>query len=915
MNIKYILIILSLICLQPGVSHYNASYVEEENLTINNENGGRYDNTENASIHTKHYDEFMDGRVDTHQNVRKKMLKDNTYHPLSSDKTQIIDLDDLLIFDILGNNNPGIYQNNGDELIKNDSLSLSNFIYTDLFPDSSDRGDIIIHDVSIGDIDNDSRDEIVILAFLYDGYHPYDYYTDIYQYVTYLITYDDQLNKFQRLDLTIFKTNYVKTFSGHIGDISLGDASGSGIKNFLGLHIYSIYDDYLIWTGTKYWSKFRSNFAFWNLETNQWVFFHGIDPIKLDLNKNSGKYISLESKWGNFDGDLNGLEECAIAMHVGCFVYNMNSSNPIKLPDLSEDEISIVGTIRYFQLNVNPIIEIPFDNTYMDDFVVEGWCTKLIVGDFDGNGDDEFAIHTNFNLYVYDYNHNLAMYLRDQKIEIPSLINVYIHNQLPEVFLSLDVNFDGTEEILIGGFDLFTSEYWFITIDYISGYEIYHATKDHGITIPFAFYLWETTGDIDCDGVEEVILSHGNSVTILKINDTKIKKIDNIDEVLGPMGFFGPVFSGNFDGRGVKLDYTGEYELIEEPPNVLVAMAAPPTQVGISQDYANSYTSYGKEEGSIVLSSNSVGYSVSTKISLELPIGPELLGSLSASKSWKEEFTKTKTVSRTTSVGTYCAAQGDHIFFFEASYIAFKYEIIEHPLLNSLEGSHMYISVPDEMIESSCSLEVFNMLLIDEHRLEPYIGTETFNHTVGHPETYPHPDIARNISNVLIKTELQSVSQASSGFTSQIIKIQDTTGIGFEGSKSSESSVGAEFFLGAQYTTGLYNSDSFEITISSECEFEARVGVIKDPEDWVIFGGRNGYQWGLFIYFFEHPSKDISYLVINYYVEGAISYYPTLTSDAIISSSTSIPIYFGITGILLLSILYRNRRKLKNRVP
>ena len=152
-------------------------------------------------------------------------------------------------------------------------------------------------------------------------------------------------------------------------------------------------------------------------------------------------------------------------------------------------------------------------------------------------------------------------------------------------------------------------------------------------------------------------------------------------------------------------------------------------------------------------------------------------------------------------------------------------------------------------------------------------------------------------------------------FTSQIIKITDTTGTGF--SKTISSEVAFDLYcldnlLGASAGNGIFSSKAFKTTNTDECEFEGCVGNIRNFVDWANVGGSQGMKWGLIVYYFTHPTLNITYLVINYYVDGAQPYYPepseVLPTSGLIPFT---PLYLVAAAVLFLTVSILRKRSCK----
>ena len=373
--------------------------------------------------------------------------------------------------------------------------------------------------------------------------------------------------------------------------------------------------------------------------------------------------VAPSSDLGVGDFDHDGRDEFAIivALHwhfVNCWVFDDALSNFVQLGD-----------------------------------TFGGWGSwvHLEVGDFDGDGDEEIAI-ANSNYYAWEAQYDLEEYGFLRPGHYPSLaIWEYVGGSFEATELQLANYHIESMELTAGDFDgdgrdeiaVFTlpSDHWYFKIElfehqfwkefwvapfanserrgYIYEYSdttyTYEITKvwtdsafyPDGDPYPFMDNYFFTTGDIDGDGLDE-ILSSGTATPTMALNDAK----NGYAPMMVPNEIYkGRLVCGDFDGDGVILRYTGESCIVDAPPAVVAVIAAPPCYAGIDQNYASSWTGWGTETIQGTEESTNVGTTVSTTISFEkkstffwVSVGE------SFSSSFREEFARTNTIEKTEAV-------------------------------------------------------------------------------------------------------------------------------------------------------------------------------------------------------------------------------------------------------------------------
>lgn len=227
----------------------------------------------------------------------------------------------------------------------------------------------------------------------------------------------------------------------------------------------------------------------------------------------------------------------------------------------------------------------------------------------------------------------------------------------------------------------------------------------------------------------------------------------------------------------------------------------------------------------------------------------------------------------------------------------------------------MYVSIPETPLVYTVSQEYFNT-----EYAYPFIGSETFNHTIGDPNTYPRKVNISSIAPVCWQTPWEFEKPVGQGvqFDSIMITVANFSSSGMTYTKSSEWAKGFKILgLSLERSYGTSNSKGYEIGATEECTFEGRVGQIEDFNEYEKYK----YKYGMFVYYQTNPAVGNTYLTINYYVEDiakqpTITTHTTTTNTTATETSESDSIGLGFSFITYISVLlpvlllvYRKRRK------
>jgi len=857
--------------------------------------------------------ESISSDPDSHEKDQKLNLKvsQRETHPLSADEMNIISMDELFTFQSNGGDH---YDYNGVKFNKGISMSLgkiSNWIwshYTKSYPAKSDswpRSSLQLHDTDSADIDGDGLDEIVVIGVGTEYDYIYSTTGRYIRFTPFIDTFDDETNNFsflQRVELPKYRFTQEQVHKSGFGNpdgfeqfdgrpyfstLALGDADGSGRSNWLGITLHRTSEDrsgLFKWD----WEYVHELVAFykWSDASHMWLkqtthkFLKQTDIITYETRY----YLSVESVWADVTGNPGGREEYIIATN-----HQLRMWSP-------DRELS--G--KRWQSKV-----------YASHYNYRAIDVALTTGNFDSDKGLEIAILSSERLYVYDW-HTTSYSFQKASVSTSHLSQF---NQM----LATDSDRNGIDDIILIGLDYSTAARWGKTYRY--------QPEKYGQNWPYDL-VWEdgaldylvafsSTGDLDCDDHKELILSTHLGVIMLEVLPNGSPDFDTAHSVRSPTDC--PILVSNFRNRGMKITYTGNDEEIRYDPQILVAMSAPPTQVGISQAVGNTYTSYGKTVGRTASSTSSIGFSLSSTLGLSLtPNTGGISRGISRSKTWANEFEKTGFQETSLTVATYSAGgySDNTIIYFQGSYTRYSYIIQDHPIYPELNGLFLNISFPNTPFVYSVSQEYFNKYLRLQSPGIPVIGNETFSHLIGHPETYrSRSDVGAIKSSGLYITPEQQTLTVGQGeqFRSIEISTEKMIGSTLETTKTSLWTSGLEVAIGSiginfEETHEESESTGYTTTINSECIIEGRVGDISDPVDYCLFN----YAWGMYMHHVTHPDVGNTYLTIGYFVEDAIAYYPEYDPTTSVETSSTTP--FGSISLILGSLAMIAVLKYRKRV-
>ncbi|NHJ87518.1 MAG: VCBS repeat-containing protein [Asgard group archaeon] len=734
--------------------------------------------------------------------------------PLTRDVTQLINLNEILYLPdsqysggIFDDVSTGFSETN--QLFDNEDI-LEGFIDTLIgFLGGFKSG------LSSGDVDGDGTDEAIIVTKDDD-----------------LKIYDDTQHSYNKRTFHFEKPSEASDL-GNLKTVACGDVDGDGIDEIAivcSYHIDSI-----------------NNFKLylWVFDAVDGRFYTIANPKSVCSASYNAMSMEPEIALGDLDGD--GLDEIVIGHSFG--------KEYLTTPDIWIYDDYIHSFNLLWKDNLY------FENQY------KGWIADvdLACGDFDGDRKDEIAYtaciwngeQLEGALLIID-DSGAPNYGEIAEFQIAAPGGVWVCRMPVDCG---DIDGDGLDEIVF--IRCYSEEYPGDVFIFEYSPSIGDYKHAHSLDWSFPDYVF-AMGDIDCDGLAELVFSgrYGNHVV-----DDENHSFNHIMD--RPLGAYGLIVCGDIDGDGMRIKYTGESWLATAPPGIIAVLAGPPVYYGIQQNYDWSWTAFGKSTSISTTETKEIGVRSSSTISFQqsFSIGFFEVLSFSWSRTVGEEMTRTKTATQT-QVQEISYSSGcwlDSIIYHLTDYNCYKYQIIYHPFEPSLVGNNITIDIPITSAILKTTIGYF------EEYYNQSIRTETFNHTLGKPWTYPHRNETANYASDLLDSG-DPISVGQGGGNNVVnIQIENEASVGFSLTKFSEYSMGGAV-CGAGYSQSRGTSDAkgYEITIGNTCIYEGSIGDIKNYDRFEQLQ----YSIGLFIYYFTH-TDGFTYQVINYYVEGAEIFTPS----------------------------------------
>jgi hypothetical protein len=846
----------------------------------------------NSNLHTKGIDPILLDTtvIDYYGNKRVIRGKTGAFeqqkvttngHPLTGDASVVLKLEEL-----------GIIQPNSAGWILEDQLH--SFTESVIIPVNT-HFTSSIEDMTTGQFDNDAEEEFLI--------------ADLYGNV---VIYDDANHSYAELFYHKFPA---ATCSGQCdgtivyeNDIAVGDFDGDGLDEFAIVLSEWDYDD-IHWLDPKC-DNYDSDIYFYifdpvdNNQTFSWTYFLW-DQCESSDGGRDDHITQPKLAAGELDGD--GQDEIVLttggpaAYRGWIFEYNEGSYEEQTTYRWNSDSPANVNG-KMFQLSSRQI-------------------NNLVLGDIDADRRDEIIYITKEpgkqgeSVLIKDDEINQFRNIALFEINVGGLYNPHEGGILE----SGDVDGDGFDEIL--AFCRYPSLTFGVIFDDIhTNFTVIKTWQFTELATIVGKEL--NVGDVDADGMDEIIFSTGNNVADYGLlTGTQTTVLDdaknNYTILYSDTTRKGHITTGDFDGDGIKLKYTGKRWTTTAPPKVIMAIAAPPAYWGISHNYAGSYTGFGEETSEGKSEGNSVGvsegshWSVGVKAGIKIKLF-EAEASYKFTRSVNEEMmrTNTKTYTEVLALGYIVGSSGDAVIYHRTVFDNYQYEIIYHPTDTEMVGEYMTIDVPQTPRLWKVTTSYYNAKYAS---IAPKIGKETFSHTVGKPWTYPNSSTLDSIASVRwAATQMQTVGLGDGAQTTSIrIEEEETQEMSrtftteqsheFEGSMGIGGDIGGFYVTaGGGWSSASINAQTSAVSVGEACVYEGSVGDIANNNTF----DKLAFAFSLFVYNLERSDENMRYQVVNYYVENASVYkHPLYDVNQFVSNVSNFFSYFPEIGLAIVAVV------------
>ena len=560
------------------------------------------------------------------------------------------------------------------------------------------------------------------------------------------------------------------------------------------------------------------------------------------------------------DVDADGANEYAVAMRG-----DSTSINRVEV-ELYQDRVNDASMTRIMGW----------------DYLAYDGPSKVVVGDFDGDGIDEFGSVTQDS---NGYNVKRWRYNGSELVQVGSTFERHAHNDGNRYdtwdVTAFDRNGNGIDQMAI--LDRYGSDQMFVTFHGIApnGSWIYEGSY-LTLVVTGSFAATITAADSDADGKDELFFD------VLADNGSKFVYSGYYKEHPAPFWDWPavrPVVSellppvsapGDFDADGLAVEYLGKSLRLADPIP-LVLLSAPPTKAGIDQNVDNSSTSYTVASGTSesVGVTNSASISVSVGYESEDPFGA--FGA-SAKATISAELARTSTTTeRVTIVQGFSGSPLEDVIIFQGT----LYRMYEYVVVGSSRPEDIGIEFSiDEPVGSNVykwTVPYYN----DNVTFANRIGSDVLPHTPGDPASYRDwfemgPVADRYVSWATGDGDNDMAVGQTDGGTNQIA-IELETEQTNEEQRTFEATVESEFKAGGATvgaSASLSTTSLYSISVSQTTAFEGVVGDIGNPTDydnWSYDFGMVVYQNGVLRNANNDPIGNESgkrpYLIVSYWTD------------------------------------------------
>ena len=553
-------------------------------------------------------------------------------HPLASERTTLVDLEEIAI----GNQ---LKAGGGMMWVFDDTFNRLRQLHSAGYPSENLGGS----DMTAGDLDGDGLDELVISSevnVLENGENVS---------MTLVGIYDDETTDFRLLNSTVY------WFTS--ASLSSGDLDGDGLDEVV---LVGKYQGNLTMAGVVFDDLLAPELIhhLWNPDT--WKWGPGPDPT-----------MHHDVATGDFDGD--GLDEIAT---VGYFNDTLIS--------------------RVWAWNSEPEGDDPvFDGVHEISLLPEMHDTmgqpSICSGEIDGDDRDELIITTHDNewklhYWIYD----------DRSTNFSLLGDIHDDAIIRSTDVATgDVDGDGLDEILIVGHQT-AHLIGRIIDDSLHDFDLLKVLDYIPDDIWFYWFnVVIKTGDIDGDGYDEyAILGQSYKHLYFEVHDDLLHgEGELLDSWLIGDNKLPTLAIGEFDGDGLILEYSGEHGPVETPAIPLVVVAPPPVFDSSGEGSSGIYTGFGLTPPDVADGSNHLIVSAELGILFEGEPIDLTNGQRSALLS-EFDASQTPVLIQGTNISFQGQYPGDHVVHLRIVYEQYTYRILSWPGNTDRIGENISFLVP-----------------------------------------------------------------------------------------------------------------------------------------------------------------------------------------------------------------------------
>ena len=319
----------------------------------------------------------------------------------------------------------------------------------------------------------------------------------------------------------------------------------------------------------------------------------------------------------------------------------------------------------------------------------------------------------------------------------------------------------------------------------------------------------------------------------------------------------------NVDADSPVLAYAEEHQLVFTEPIVIAALAAPPYELGIAQNYGACSTAFGNTQSTGSETERTVSLSAGVSVGVNLDGGPLTQSEFELEQSLTVEasFLSGHAYQLERTILFQSGWNEDLVVFTTLPVDVYTYTVLSHPTDPALVGQKTYLRLPRDPIVLQADRAYYNAHILEGGMR---VDERVFQHALGDVSSYP----SRTEKDALLALHggLQhgpvSVGQGS-GSTQVAIQVAQAWSQGGALEVSYELALrGTAFGVMGGFTVGASAASSLRVTSGWQTTYTGTVGAIGAPDF-----AANQYEFGLFTYVLPDPVRGYQFEVLNYWVE------------------------------------------------